>query len=118
VHCTVGSSLAGLTTTSNALLSSVSNRKLLLRSCVSLIALWWLSVRCWERQSHINSIWDRFWSLLSSGKSRVILLEPELVTDFGNDQLVNKALKEIIQKREQSGGEFINEGPNTHSMTS
>lgn len=40
------------------------NLFLIVFKAVCLIALWWLSIRCWERQSHINSIWDQFWSRL------------------------------------------------------
>jgi hypothetical protein len=75
------------------------NLFLIVFEAICFIAIWWLSLRCWERQSHINGIWDKFWPRVDGGKSRVILLAPELVDAFGEDELANAALKEVSAGR-------------------
>jgi hypothetical protein len=76
------------------------NLFLIVFEAICFVAIWWLSLRCWERQSHINGIWDTFWPRVDGGKSRVILLEPELVDDFGDDESANAALREVLAGRE------------------
>ncbi|MGA9773316.1 MAG: hypothetical protein WBV94_30075 [Blastocatellia bacterium] len=58
-----------------------------------LVIIWMLSYRCWERQSYINAIWNRFWKRLKLTKTSVILLDEDLVEKFGTDEAVNKALR-------------------------
>lgn len=75
------------------------NLFLIVFEAICLIALSWLSIRCWERHSHINTIWDQFWLRLSGTKSKIIRLEKELIDDFGTDELTNAALKEVLAHR-------------------
>ncbi len=42
---------------------------------VALAFIWWLSVRCWERQSHINGIWNHYWRIIekrSTSAARIV----------------------------------------------
>jgi len=75
------------------------NLFLVVFEAICLIALSWLSIRCWERLSHINDIWDRFWSRLNGTKSRVIRLDNDLIEDFGTDNLANGALREVLARK-------------------
>jgi hypothetical protein len=68
------------------------------------IAIASLSRRCRERLRHINGIWDNYWLRMGGIRSRVILLEPELVKDFGEDELANKALKEFVRAKSENVG--------------
>lgn len=62
-------------------------------------ALWgiivYLSGRCWERQKTIDGIWDYYWELLEPKKSRIILLDKDLVEKYGGDDLANNALRTL-----------------------
>jgi hypothetical protein len=78
------------------------NLFLIIFEAICLIALSWLSIRCWERLSHINGIWDQFWIRLTGAKSRVIRLEKELIDDFGTDELTNGALRGILAQKTTS----------------
>jgi hypothetical protein len=69
---------------------------------VWLVLIWRLSLKCWERKRHINSIWDKYWRRIKGMKSSVVLLDNELVEEFGSDESVNKALRSLRATRAQS----------------
>lgn len=64
-----------------------------------------LSRRCRERLRHITGIWDDYWSHMGGAKSKVIVLDPELVNDFGDNASANKALKEFVRAKSKSAGQ-------------
>lgn len=67
-----------------------------------LIIIWVLSLRCWERQSHINKIWDQHWNRMEGLKSSVIRLDEDLVEEFGSDGATNNALRSLRVKTSES----------------
>jgi hypothetical protein len=60
---------------------------------VLLIVILYLVARCWERQGHIDSIWEQYWNRIEGHKSAVILLNHDLVQEFGSDDYVDRALR-------------------------
>lgn len=73
-------------------------RDVVLQLTVELIwfaSIWLLSLKCWERQNHINAIWKDFWNRIEEKKSSVILLDEDLVEKFGDDDSVNQALRSL-----------------------
>jgi len=69
---------------------------------VWLVLVWVLSLKCLGRKRHINSIWDKYWERMSAENKvqpSVIMLDEDLVKEFGSDEAVNKALKEVRDKR-------------------
>lgn len=65
-------------------------------TCLAFI--WVLSLRCWERQSHINNVWDQHWNKMGNLKSSVIRLDKDLVEEFGSDEAVNNTLRSLQVK--------------------
>lgn len=57
------------------------------------VLIWLLSIKCWERHSHIDGIWDSNWKRINSLKSSIVLLDADLVEEFGDDVAVNRALR-------------------------
>jgi hypothetical protein len=57
------------------------------------VLIWLLSVKCWERHSHIDGIWNSNWKRINSLKSSIVLLDEDLVEEFGDDVTVNRALR-------------------------
>jgi hypothetical protein len=70
----------------------------LITGTVWLLVIWLLSLKCWERQSHINKIWDEHWDRIECKNSPVIRLEKELIEAFGNDDAANGALRNLLAK--------------------
>jgi len=69
--------------------------------------VWWilicfLSFKCWERKRHINGIWDKYWRRIEGMKSSVVLLDEEMIDEFGTDEAVNKALRSLRAKSAES----------------
>jgi hypothetical protein len=67
-------------------------------------ALWfviilYLSIRCWERQTHIDGVWRRYWSRLAGQRTSVIRLKDDLVERFGSDEAVDGALRDIVTQK-------------------
>lgn len=66
-----------------------------------LLFIWALSLKCLGRKRHINGIWDKYWGRMSQKqevKPSVIMLDKELIEEFGNDEAVNNALREFQVK--------------------
>lgn len=73
---------------------------------VWLVTIWVLSLNCLRRKRHINSIWDKYWERMSAENKvqpSVIMLDEDLVEEFGSDEAVNNALKELHAKRLEAG---------------
>jgi hypothetical protein len=60
-----------------------------------------LSLKYYERQRHIDEIWERNWEELEYEKSAVVWLDEDLVEEFGTDKLTSKALKEYKKLRDR-----------------
>jgi len=58
-----------------------------------LILIVYLATRCWERQSHIDGVWEQHWNRLEGLKSAVIRLKEDLVQEFGSDEVVDGVLR-------------------------
>lgn len=69
---------------------------------VWLVLIWFLSYKCWERKRHINSIWDKYWKRIEGMKSSVVMLDKEMIEEFGTDAAVNSALRTLRAKTAQS----------------
>ena len=69
---------------------------------VWLILIVYLALRCWERKSHIDDVWQRHWDRMEGHKSAVIRLDKDLVQEFGSDEEVNRALRSLRQRPETS----------------
>jgi len=70
-----------------------------------LMGIWGLSLKCLGRKRHINSIWDNYWGRMSREQTvapSVIMLDKDLVEEFGSDEDVNSALKELRAKRSEA----------------
>jgi hypothetical protein len=74
------------------------------------VLIWALCLKCLGRKRHINSIWDDYWGLMNGMKTSVILLNRELVEEFGRDEFVNDALRELRVRRSEA-----NTPPPSHS---
>jgi len=61
-----------------------------------------LSLKCWERQSHINSIWDQHWNRIQDQRSSVIRLDKDLIEEFGSDEAANQALRTLQVKSSEN----------------
>jgi hypothetical protein len=62
---------------------------------VWLILIVYLAARCWERQGHIDEVWEEHWNRLSGLKSAVIRLKKDLIQEFGSDDDVARALRSL-----------------------
>jgi hypothetical protein len=63
-----------------------------------LALIWHLSLKGYERQRHINSIWEQQWKRIENKMSSVIRLDGDLVVAFGNDQKANMALRKLLEE--------------------
>jgi hypothetical protein len=70
-----------------------------------LASIAFLSWKCWERQSHINQIWDDNWNKINNEKFSTVKLDEDLVSEFGSDEAVNKALRHLRKLSRQETGE-------------
>lgn len=60
---------------------------------VWLVLIFYLALRCWERQRHIDGVWDEHWARLGKLRSAVVRLKKDLVEEFGSDEDVDRALR-------------------------
>jgi hypothetical protein len=69
---------------------------------VLFLCIWTLSVKCWERQSHIDEVWNQYWNRMEGIKSSVIRLNKEFIEEFGSDDAVNRALESMRAQSSES----------------
>jgi hypothetical protein len=72
---------------------------------VCLVLIWVTSLKCLGKKRHINSIWDKYWERMSAENKvqpSVIMLDKDLVEEFGSDEAVNSALRELLVKRSEA----------------
>lgn len=67
----------------------------LLVEAIWLFLLVYLAAQCWQRQSHIDLIWEQHWKRIEGHKSTVIRLKEDMVQDFGSDEAVDRALRSL-----------------------
>ena len=63
--------------------------------------IWMVALKCLGRKRHINGIWEKYWERMSAEnkvKPSVIMLDNDLVEEFGSDEAVNGALRELSVK--------------------
>lgn len=53
----------------------------------------YLSYRCWKKFNDLDNVWEKNWQVLDSERYGLVLLDKELVEEFGDDELVNDALR-------------------------
>lgn len=68
-------------------------RHLLYIETIFLFLVGWLSLRCLERQIHVDTIWNDYWVIMKSKKSKDVLL------DNGFDKSDDEKLKRIVKIR-------------------
>jgi hypothetical protein len=51
-----------------------------------------LSLKYYERQRHIDDVWEKNWEEIENEKSAIVWLDDDLVQEFGSDKLTNNAL--------------------------
>lgn len=71
----------------------------LVTETVWLVFILLLSAKCWERQRHIDDIWEKNWKKLNQETPHVLIqLDPDLAQEYQSDDAVNKALRRLRMK--------------------